>query len=49
MLIRRNNKDDEIRTRDCLVSKTFMPCQKLSQPKSLKLFGEAQGGLYFNL
>lgn len=41
MLIRRKSEGDEIRTRDCLVSKTLIPCQKPSQPKSLKLFGEA--------
>jgi hypothetical protein len=44
------NKDDEIRTRDHLVIKALIPCQRIISTKKLKLLGEVPGyDLYYSL
>jgi len=44
------NKDGEIRTRDHLIIKTLIPCQKISSTQQLKLLNEVSGhDLYYFL
>jgi hypothetical protein len=44
------NKDDEIRTRDHLVIKALIPCQKIISTQKLKLLGEVpEYDLYYFL
>jgi len=44
------NKDDEIQTRDRLVIKALIPCQRTISTKKLKLLGEVREyNLYYSL
>jgi hypothetical protein len=44
------NKDSEIRTRDCLVIKILIPCQKIISIQYLKLLDEIlKYNLYYSL
>ena len=44
------NRDDEIRTRDHLVIKALIPCQRTISTQKLKLFGEVlEYDLYYSL
>jgi len=44
------NEDGEIRTRDHLVIKALIPCQRTISTKKLKLLGEVPGyDLYYSL
>jgi hypothetical protein len=44
------NGDDEIRTRDRLVVKALIPCQRTNSTQKLNLLGEISGyDLYYSL
>jgi hypothetical protein len=43
------NRDGEIRTRDRLVIKVLIPCQRTNSTQKLKLLGEVQDMIYIIL
>jgi hypothetical protein len=44
------NRDDEIRTRDCLIIKALIPCQRTNSTQKPKLLGEVtRYNLYYFL